>query len=391
MARVELRGVVKKYGKIVAVDHVDLKISDGEFFTLLGPSGCGKTTTLRLVAGLEIPDEGEILIDDKVVNDLHPRDRDIAMVFQNYALYPHMTVFENIAFPLLARKKHLNISDEEIKKMVLETAKFLGIEELLDRYPGQLSGGQQQRVALARALVRKPKVWLLDEPLSNLDAKLRVVMRSELKKIQKTLGITTIYVTHDQVEAMAMSDRIAVMNKGKVLQVGTPDDLYYRPADTFVATFIGSPPMNLVPCVVEEIKPMEFTVPPGMEGGIAGAGTIRTTYALKCPGDLIVPLDPAIGERIRSEGLSEVLLGIRPEHVILAKETPKTGAGYVRGRVEIIQPLGSEVIIDIRVGDEYVKARRPPAERYNIGDEMNLVVNLKYALLFNAKTGSLLV
>lgn len=391
MARVELRDVVKRYGKVVAVDHVNLKIGDGEFFTLLGPSGCGKTTTLRLVAGLEIPDEGEILIDDRVVNDLHPRDRDVAMVFQNYALYPHMTVFENIAFPLLARKKQLKLSDEEIKKMVLETAKFLGIEDLLDRYPGQLSGGQQQRVALARALVRKPKVWLLDEPLSNLDAKLRVVMRSELKKIQKTLGITTIYVTHDQVEAMAMSDRIAVMNKGKVLQVGTPDDLYYRPADTFVATFIGSPPMNLVPCVVEEIKPLEFPVPPGMEGGIAGAGLVRTTYALRCPGDLIVPLDPAIGERVKSEGSTEVLLGIRPEHVILTKEEPKVKVGYVKGRIEIIQPLGSELIVDIKVGDEYVKARRPPAERYSVGDEINLVVNLKYALLFDAKRGSLLV
>jgi len=186
MARVELRNIVKRFGKVVAVDHVNLKINDGEFFTLLGPSGCGKSTTLRIIAGLEFPDEGDVLIDDQVVTNLHPRDRDIAMVFQNYALYPHMTVFENIAFPLEARRKQLGLTKEEIKKRVLEAARFLGIEELLDRYPSQLSGGQQQRVALARALVRKPKVWLLDEPLSNLDAKLRILMRSELKKLQRT-------------------------------------------------------------------------------------------------------------------------------------------------------------------------------------------------------------
>lgn len=241
MARVKLEKVVKRYGRVVAVDHVDLNIVDGEFFSLLGPSGCGKTTTLRLIAGLEFPDEGFIYIDDKVVNNVHPKDRDVAMVFQNYALYPHMTVFENIAFPLESRRKALGLSKEEIRKRVLETARFLGIEELLERYPSQLSGGQQQRVALARALVRKPKVWLLDEPLSNLDAKLRVLMRGELKRLQKQLGITTIYVTHDQVEAMSMADRIAVMNKGRVAQVGSPDELYARPADTFVATFIGSP------------------------------------------------------------------------------------------------------------------------------------------------------
>ncbi|MCC6041896.1 MAG: ABC transporter ATP-binding protein, partial [Desulfurococcaceae archaeon] len=216
MARVELRDVVKRFGKVVAVDHVSLKIDHGEFFTLLGPSGCGKTTTLRIIAGLEFPDEGDVLIDDKVVTNLHPKDRDVAMVFQNYALYPHMTVYENIAFPLEVRKKKLGLTNDEIRRRVIEVAKLLGIEDLLDRYPSQLSGGQQQRVALARAIIRKPKVWLLDEPLSNLDAKLRVLMRAELKKLQRQLGITTIYVTHDQVEAMSMSDRIAVMNKGRV-------------------------------------------------------------------------------------------------------------------------------------------------------------------------------
>jgi ABC-type sugar transport systems, ATPase components len=198
MARVELRDIVKRFGRVIAVDHVSLEIGEGEFFTLLGPSGCGKTTTLRIIAGLEFPDEGDVLIDGRVVTNLHPRDRDVAMVFQNYALYPHMTVFENIAFPLEARRRELGLTKEDIRRRVVEVTKFLGIEELLDRYPSQLSGGQQQRVALARALVRKPKVWLLDEPLSNLDAKLRVLMRGELKKLQRALNITTIYVTHDQ-------------------------------------------------------------------------------------------------------------------------------------------------------------------------------------------------
>jgi len=263
MARVELRNVTKKFGKVVAVDRASLVVDDKEFFSLLGPSGCGKTTLLRIIAGLEFPDEGDVLIDDRVVTRLPPKDRDVAMVFQNYALYPHMTAFDNIAFPLAVRRRELNLSKDEIRKRVVEVARLLNIEELLKRYPSQLSGGEQQRVALARALVRRPKVWLLDEPLSNLDAKLRIIMRSELKKLQKTLGITTIYVTHDQVEAMSMADRIAVMNKGRVLQVGTPDELYHKPADTFVATFIGAPPMNLIPCVLEE-SPREYTykVPP---------------------------------------------------------------------------------------------------------------------------------
>jgi multiple sugar transport system ATP-binding protein len=236
MAKVKLVNVVKKFGKVVAVDHVSFDVRDGEFFALLGPSGCGKTTTLRLIAGLEAPDEGEIWIDDKLVNDLPPKDRDVAMVFQNYALYPHMTVFDNIAFPLMVRKREVGLTNEEIRRRVMEIAKLLQIDHLLNRKPSQLSGGEQQRVALARTLVRRPKVWLLDEPMSNLDAKLRVTMRGELKKLQKELGVTTIYVTHDQVEAMSMADRIAVMNKGRILQIGTPDELFWRPADAFVAT-----------------------------------------------------------------------------------------------------------------------------------------------------------
>jgi len=229
VTRIKLEGISKYYGNVVAVDDVNLEINKGEFFTLLGPSGCGKTTTLRIIAGFEIPDKGHVYFDDEDVTFLKPYKRNTAMVFQNYALWPHMTVFENVAYGLKIRKKELGLTDEEIKKRVqwaLELVKLSGFE---NRYPLQLSGGQQQRVALARALVVQPRVLLLDEPLSNLDAKLRIEMREELKRIQKALGITTIYVTHDQLEAMSMSDRIAVMNKGRVVQIGTPRELYLYP------------------------------------------------------------------------------------------------------------------------------------------------------------------
>ena len=237
MSKVKVVNLVKKFDKTVAVNGISFNVKDGEFIVLLGPSGCGKTTTLRCIAGLETPDEGEIYIDDRMVNDLPPKDRDIAMVFQSYALYPHMTVYGNLAFPLKMRK----YPKQEIDKRVREVAKLLRIEELLDRKPRQLSGGQQQRVALGRALVRNPRVWLMDEPLSNLDAKLRVYMRAELKKLQKDLKITTIYVTHDQAEAMAMADRVAVMNKGKILQYDEPRHVYERPANLFVARVYWKP------------------------------------------------------------------------------------------------------------------------------------------------------
>jgi len=389
LARVRLEKVVKKYGRVVAVDHVDLDIKDGEFFSLLGPSGCGKTTTLRLIAGLEFPDEGFIYIDDRVVNDVHPKDRDIAMVFQNYALYPHMTVFENIAFPLETRRKVLNLSKDEIRKMVSETARFLGIEELLDRYPSQLSGGQQQRVALARALVRKPKVWLLDEPLSNLDAKLRVLMRSELKRLQKQLGITTIYVTHDQVEAMGMADRIAVMNKGRVAQVGTPEELYSRPADIFVATFIGSPPMNLIQCTIVEKQPLEYIVPPELEGGILGSGRVSTSTVLECREGLSIPLDPSLGSRLLGEGESEVYLGVRPEDTLVFKEA-RQGLGVLKTRVEVVEPLGSETILNIKMGEDLLKIRQPAGRVFQSGEEVYLEFNLRKALLYSRKNGRLL-
>lgn len=242
MATVEVRGLAKRFGEVTAVDGVNLRSKDGEFLVLLGPSGCGKTTLLRMIAGLETPTSGEILIDDNVMSGLPPRARNIAMVFQSYALYPHMTVFNNIAFPL----RPLGTKKKEIKKKVKWSAGMFGIEHLLHRKPRELSGGERQRVALARAMVREPSLFLLDEPLSNLDAKLRTSAREELQQLQKRIGITALYVTHDQVEAMGLGDRIVVMNEGKVRQIGTPCEVYLKPADTFVATFLGSPPMNLI-------------------------------------------------------------------------------------------------------------------------------------------------
>jgi multiple sugar transport system ATP-binding protein len=241
MAVVETRVLRKTFGDVAAVDGIDLRTEEGEYLVLLGPSGCGKTTLLRMIAGLERPTEGEVLIGERVVNDLPPRARRIAMVFQSYALYPHKTVRANIAFPLAAR----GVDKDEQEKKIHWAAGLLGIEELLGQKPRQLSGGERQRVALARALVREPQVFLLDEPLSNLDAKLRALAREELKEFQRRVGTTTIYVTHDQVEAMGLGDRIAVLEKGRVQQVGTPWDIYHEPANTFVATFVGSPPMNL--------------------------------------------------------------------------------------------------------------------------------------------------
>ncbi len=265
MATVETRGVRKQFGEVAAVDGVDLATREGEFLVLLGPSGCGKTTLLRMIAGLEHPTGGQILIGGQVVNDLPPRARKIAMVFQSYALYPHMRVYDNIAFPLRAQ----GVAKDEIPKKVQWAASLFGIAHLLSRKPRQLSGGERQRVALARALVREPAVFLLDEPLSNLDAKLRASAREELQLFQRRIGTTTIYVTHDQVEAMGLGDRIAVMQGGRVRQIGTPIDVYDEPADTFVATFLGSPPMNMVDAgdVLMGFRPEHFLPREVHEGG----------------------------------------------------------------------------------------------------------------------------
>src|SRR6185503_6056158 len=290
MADVTLRKIVKRYDEVEAVRGIDLDIADHEFVVLVGPSGCGKSTTLRMIAGLEDITGGEILIGGDVVNDVPPKDRDIAMVFQNYALYPHMTVFQNMSFGLRLKR----FPKKEIKQRVDEAARILDITELLDRKPRQLSGGQRQRVAMGRAIVRNPKVFLFDEPLSNLDAKLRVQMRTEIKRVHKKVRTTTVYVTHDQVEAMTLADRVVVMNGGRIEQVGAPNDLYHAPATRFVAGFIGSPAMNFLPCTLEA----------------AGNG-----LRARLSGEIAFPVPEQRAARYRPHVYrAGLLFGLRPEH-----------------------------------------------------------------------------
>ena len=314
MSTVAIREVRKSYGALPVIHGVSIDIADGEFVALVGPSGCGKSTLLRMIAGLEEITGGEIAIGGRVVNDVAPKDRDIAMVFQNYALYPHMDVRSNMGFALRQR----GISRAEIEQRVAEAARILGLEQLLDRKPRALSGGQRQRVAMGRAIVRNPNVFLFDEPLSNLDAKLRVQMRSELKELHQRLGVTTVYVTHDQIEAMTLADRVVVMNGGHIEQMGSPLDLYDRPSSLFVAAFIGSPPMNFFQGVLA--TPDRLSLADG------------TTLALPAP----------VG------GAQDIMLGVRPEHLHLAE----TGWPMV---VSVVEPTGSETQITGRIGDHGVR------------------------------------
>jgi multiple sugar transport system ATP-binding protein len=361
LAGVRVVGLRKVFDKkTIAVDSVSFEVKDGEFVILLGPSGCGKTTTLRCVAGLESPDEGEIYIGDRLVNDLPPKDRDIAMVFQSYALYPHMSVYDNLAFPLKMRK----YPKEEIDKRVKEVARLLRIEDLLDRKPRQLSGGQQQRVALGRALVRNPRVWLMDEPLSNLDAKLRVYMRAELKKLQKDLGITTIYVTHDQAEAMAMGDRVAVMDKGKILQYDEPHVVYEKPASIFVAGFLGSPPMNFIEATVVERDSQVI-----LDTGIF---------------EFLLPQDLA---KIVREGVTgdKVVIGFRPEYMRLSMD--RTPDSVFQADVYVVEPMGSSYIVDLKAGEYLLKAITPAVTRLPpIGGKVWAGFMLEKIHIFDAKT-----
>src|SRR5213596_2985795 len=291
MADVTLRKVIKRYDEVEAVRGIDLDIADHEFVVLVGPSGCGKSTTLRMIAGLEDITAGDIMIGGDVVNDVPPKDRDIAMVFQNYALYPHMTVFQNMSFGLRLKR----FPKKEIKQRVDEAARMLDITELLDRKPRQLSGGQRQRVAMGRAIVRNPKVFLFDEPLSNLDAKLRVQMRIEIKRVHQKVRTTTVYVTHDQVEAMTLADRVVVMNRGRIEQIGPPNELYHAPKTRFVAGFIGSPAMNFLPCRLEEDD-----------------GALR----VRLSDDIVLPVPPSHAGRYRSHaGRPGLMFGLRPEHL----------------------------------------------------------------------------
>ncbi|WP_297507642.1 ABC transporter ATP-binding protein [Thermococcus sp.] len=368
MAEVRLINVWKKFGDFTAVKDMNLHIKDGEFMILLGPSGCGKTTTLRMIAGLEEPTKGQIYIGDRLVADperdvfVPPKDRDVAMVFQSYALYPHMTVYDNIAFPLKLRK----IPKDEIDKRVREVAEMLGLTELLHRKPRELSGGQRQRVALGRAIVRRPQVFLMDEPLSNLDAKLRVKMRAELKRLQRQLGVTTIYVTHDQVEAMTMGDRIAVINAGQLQQVGSPDEVYDKPANTFVAGFIGSPPMNF----------LEGTL---TEDGFVDFGEFR------------LKLLPDQFEVLRERNLvgKTITFGIRPEdiHDALFAQVKVPGENMVTADVDIIENLGSEKIVHLRVGVLRFLAVFRSESRVQEGQKIDVVFDMRKAHVFEKGSG----
>jgi multiple sugar transport system ATP-binding protein len=359
MAGVTLRDVVKTYGEVVAVDHVSLEVNDGEFVALVGPSGCGKTTTLNLVAGLIDITAGGIFLGDRRINDLDPKDRDLAMVFQNYALYPNKTVYENLAFPLRMR----GIGKGDLDARVRKTAELLSISHLLDRRPRQLSGGQQQRVALGRALVRNPQAFLMDEPLSNLDAKLRVQMRAELKRFHQELQATVIYVTHDQMEAVTMADRIAVMHGGVLQQYATPDEIFHRPVNTFVAGFIGSPAMNL----------LQGTVQAGPHGAqVVGAGWI-------------LPLDEAASRRaLASSG--EVVAGIRHSQVRLATAEP-TGFGWMPGKVYTVEPTGDLTYVHVRLGDQLMVASTEAGFRADPDAPIWVAFEQEHLHLFDAGSG----
>jgi multiple sugar transport system ATP-binding protein len=347
MATVEIRDVKKAFGSTQILHGVSVDIEDGQFVVLVGPSGCGKSTLLRMLAGLENISGGEIAIGDRVVNKVPPKDRDIAMVFQNYALYPHMTVYQNMAFSMKLAGAPKEVMDQEVQK----AAKILGLEQLLHRFPRQLSGGQRQRVAMGRAIVRNPQVFLFDEPLSNLDAKLRVQMRSEIKDLHQRLKVTTVYVTHDQIEAMTMADKIVVMNHGRIEQAGAPLELYDRPANLFVAGFIGSPAMNML---AGRIKDGSF---------IDGGGTHW-------------PLPPAHAGR---EG-AEVVYGIRPEHLRL-------DPNGIQARIQVVEPTGSETQVTLRIGEISVMGAFRERIVANHGDVLAVSPDLPLVHIFDKASG----
>ncbi len=362
MATVNLENVTKIYeGKVEAVKNANLDIKDKEFIVLVGPSGCGKTTTLRMVAGLEEITRGTIRIGEKVVNDVEPKDRDIAMVFQNYALYPHMTVYQNMAFGLKLRK----FPKDQIDRRVKDAARILNIEELLNRKPKQLSGGQRQRVAVGRAIVRDPKVFLFDEPLSNLDAKLRVQMRAELKKLHQRLETTAIYVTHDQVEAMTMGDRIVILRDGIIQQVGTPLEVYLHPENRFVAGFIGSPPMNFIPATVISKN---------------GALWVKTSGF-----ELMIPKKEA--KKLASYKDKEIILGLRPENIYdkmfaVAAQPENT----FRVKVDVVEPMGNESYLHVLSGSDLLTARVDFRTEARPGEEIDLVADMNLIHAFDKQT-----
>ena len=361
MASVTLQDLSKRFDKVTAVNQINLEIPDKEFVVFVGPSGCGKTTTLRMIAGLEETSDGTILIGDRVVNDVPPKDRNIAMVFQNYALYPHMDVYKNMAFGLKLRRT----PKPEIDRRVREAARILGIEGLLNRKPRELSGGQRQRVAVGRAIVRQPEVFLFDEPLSNLDAKLRVQMRSELIKLHYQLEATMIYVTHDQVEAMTMGDRIVIMNNGEIQQVGAPMDVYDHPGHMFVAGFIGSPAMNF----------------------FQGKLTAQNSDLFVDLGKFAVKLPKSQVNRFGTHVNQRVVFGIRPENISDREEAGEHQQERVPAKVNVVEPLGSEVIVELSAGDHTFVGRLDPTTTARPMHEMAVYFDMGRFHLFDAETG----
>ncbi len=361
MAQVVFEHVSKRFEGVVALNDLSLEIHDGEFLVLVGPSGCGKSTALRCLAGLEEITSGRIFIGDRDVTQVPPKDRDIAMVFQAYALYPHMSVRDNLAFGLKLR----NTPSDTINQRVNQAAEMLGLTPLLERKPKALSGGQRQRVALGRAIVREPHVFLMDEPLSNLDAKLRVQTRAEIIKLQERLGTTTVYVTHDQVEAMTMGHRIAVMNAGLLQQLDTPENLYERPANMFVATFIGSPAMNVFPAEVTN----------GGEGIMLAFEGVN----IKVPTSRVGKLDSMVGQK--------VVAGVRPEHLMLKNGVAAAPGTTMTLPIDLVEPLGSETLLHLRApGGESIVAKVEPTARLRAGENVEVVVEVDHIHAFDAQT-----
>lgn len=363
MASIRWENLTKDFGEVVAVNEMDLECEDGEFLSLLGPSGCGKTTTLRMTAGLETPTSGHIYFDEEPITDLSPRDRNIAMVFENYALYPHKTVYKNISYPLELR----GMSKSQIDEKVKYAAELLDIDMLLDRYPKEVSGGQKQRVGTARALVREPTAFLMDEPLSHLDAKLRANLRADLKRLQKDLDITTVFVTHDQLEAMTMADRVAVMNFGVIQQHGTPMELFRDPANLFVAKFIGEPSMNVLSCEMKDEDGQSYLVGEGLQ----------------------LRLAPAMRKAIEEKSTSpEVLLGVRPQHIdiCLPGEAEANGHNLVSCTVYVSEPLGAEQLVRVRIGPELVKVLTGDDVSVDIDEEITVNIPEDRIFLFDSKT-----
>src|SRR5690348_15649937 len=365
MAEVSLRNVIKRFDNVEAVRSINLEIPDNEFVVLVGPSGCGKSTTLRMIAGLEEMTAGDIFIGGEVVNDRPPKDRDIAMVFQNYALYPHMTAYENMSFGLKLRK----FSKDEIRRRVDNAARILDITELLDRKPKALSGGQRQRVAMGRAIVRNPKVFLFDEPLSNLDAKLRVQMRTEIKRVHQMVKTTTVYVTHDQVEAMTLADRVVVMNGGLIEQIASPQELYHRPKTRFVAGFIGSPAMNFMRCRLEE-------------NGVGLRVRVSDAVSLPVPSSHLP----------RYKGLTgrELIFGLRPEHITEPRRGAGEGVSEFSPTLDVVEPMGMETIVFFKVDGQEICGRVDPGSAAGPGEPMRLSANMDHMHLIDPATGAVL-